>query len=136
MKRPLLIIAMFLLLGAVVNVAVAWGCAIWSPLRLDFLIGGPFERTDALAWHTMRAKRRGALLLTNFRKPERFPGRTTQISINRPEGRISFFKRNDCSQPAPPPYACGQVEKMEEAGDKPVILVPVILVVVSLERER
>ncbi len=32
MKRRLLIIAFFLLLGAVVNVAVAWGCAIWSPV--------------------------------------------------------------------------------------------------------
>ena len=30
MKRRLLIIAIFLLLGAVVNVAVAWGCALWS----------------------------------------------------------------------------------------------------------
>ncbi len=29
MKRPLLIIAVCLLLGAVVNVAVAWGCARW-----------------------------------------------------------------------------------------------------------
>ena len=28
MKRRLLIIAVFLLLGAVVNVAVAWGCAV------------------------------------------------------------------------------------------------------------
>ncbi len=33
MKRRLLIIALFLLLGAVVNVAVAWGCAIWSSVR-------------------------------------------------------------------------------------------------------
>ena len=32
MKRPLLIIAVCLLLGAMVNVAVAWGCAVWSPL--------------------------------------------------------------------------------------------------------
>ena len=31
MKRRLLIIAMFLLLGAVVNVAVAWGCAAFVP---------------------------------------------------------------------------------------------------------
>ena len=31
MKRHLLIIAVFLLLGAVVNVAVAWGCALWVP---------------------------------------------------------------------------------------------------------
>ncbi len=29
MKRRLLIIAIFLLLGAVMNVAVAWGCAVW-----------------------------------------------------------------------------------------------------------
>ena len=32
MKRRLLIIGIFLLLGAVVNVAVAWGCALWSPM--------------------------------------------------------------------------------------------------------
>ena len=31
MKRRLLIIAIFLLLGAVVNVAVAWGCAVVAP---------------------------------------------------------------------------------------------------------
>ncbi|MHC4092208.1 MAG: hypothetical protein ACYSVY_18375, partial [Planctomycetota bacterium] len=31
MKRRLLIIAIFLLAGAVVNVAVAWGCAAWAP---------------------------------------------------------------------------------------------------------
>ena len=30
MKRRLLIVAVFLLAGAVVNVAVAWGCARWS----------------------------------------------------------------------------------------------------------
>ncbi len=33
MKRRLLIIAILLLLGAVVNVGVAWGCAVWSPVR-------------------------------------------------------------------------------------------------------
>ncbi len=35
MKRHLLIIAVLLLLGAVVNVAVAWGCAVWGWRRLD-----------------------------------------------------------------------------------------------------
>ncbi len=30
MKRRLLIVAVFLLAGAVVNVGVAWGCAAWS----------------------------------------------------------------------------------------------------------
>ncbi len=34
MKRRLLIIAICLLLGAVVNVAVAWGCATWSALEV------------------------------------------------------------------------------------------------------
>ncbi len=32
MKRRLLTIAIFLLAGAVVNVAVAWGCSVFSPL--------------------------------------------------------------------------------------------------------
>ena len=31
MKRHLLILAIVLLAGAVVNVVVAWGCALWSP---------------------------------------------------------------------------------------------------------
>ncbi len=34
MMRRLLIIGIFLLLGAVVNVAVAWGCALWSEYRI------------------------------------------------------------------------------------------------------
>ena len=36
MKRGALTIAIFLLIGAVVNVAVAWACALWQPLELDF----------------------------------------------------------------------------------------------------
>ena len=32
MKRRLCIIVIFLLAGAVVNVAVAWGCALWVPM--------------------------------------------------------------------------------------------------------
>ncbi len=35
MKRRLLIVALFLCLGAVLNVAVAWACAIWSPVCRD-----------------------------------------------------------------------------------------------------
>ena len=46
MKRRLLIIAVFLLLGAVVNVAVAWGCALWGP-PLPYV--GP--TTPAGMWH-------------------------------------------------------------------------------------
>ncbi len=41
MKRRLLIIAICLLLGAVVNVAVAWGCAVFSPVD--------YSRTSALS---------------------------------------------------------------------------------------
>ncbi len=36
MKRRLLIVAVFLLAGAVVNVAVAWGFAAWNPKIVDF----------------------------------------------------------------------------------------------------
>ncbi len=41
MKRRLLIVAVFLLAGAVVNVAVAWGCALWSPLPPPERMRGP-----------------------------------------------------------------------------------------------
>ncbi len=33
MRRRLLTVTVFLLAGAVVNVAVAWGCALWSPME-------------------------------------------------------------------------------------------------------
>ncbi len=40
MRRRLLIVAVFLLAGAVVNVAVAWGCAMWGSLsRVESSIG-------------------------------------------------------------------------------------------------
>ena len=42
MKRRLLIVAIFLLAGAVVNVAVAWGCAVWiQPFERDFAFRRP-----------------------------------------------------------------------------------------------
>ena len=44
MKRRLLIAAIFLLAGTVVNVAVAWGCAAWSPVGCGTLIGDVFRR--------------------------------------------------------------------------------------------
>ncbi len=43
MKRRLLTIAIFLLLGAVVNVAVAWGCALWSKPSHSTDKSGPRE---------------------------------------------------------------------------------------------
>ncbi len=53
MKRRLLIIAIFLLLGAVVNVAVAWGCARWSNAGLGGrgFYGPP--RTIRLSLHSV-----------------------------------------------------------------------------------
>ena len=48
MKRRLLIIAVFLLLGAVVNVAVAWGCAAWADLGTDYTEGISEDGTASL----------------------------------------------------------------------------------------
>ncbi len=48
MKRRLLIIAIFLLLGAVVNVAVAWGCAMWLPGPL-FRLADDYRDSDRMA---------------------------------------------------------------------------------------
>ncbi len=41
MRRRLLIIAIFLLAGAAVNVAVAWGCAAWLPFEVKHTIRQP-----------------------------------------------------------------------------------------------
>ncbi len=43
-------VAIFLLLGAVVNVAVAWGCATWSALKLVSLRAGPPTDADQSWW--------------------------------------------------------------------------------------
>ncbi len=55
MTRRLLILAAFLLAGAVVNVAVAWGCALWSPaLKTDTIdegyMRGPTHRAWGIGW--------------------------------------------------------------------------------------
>ncbi len=41
MNRRLLIVAVFLLAGVVVNVSVAWGCAVWAPLPPPERMRGP-----------------------------------------------------------------------------------------------
>ena len=49
MKRRLFKFALFLLLGAVVNVAVAWGCAAWiNPYKYD--PERRFRRSDQSTW--------------------------------------------------------------------------------------
>ena len=35
-KRGVLTVGMFVLFGVVVNIAVAWACALWQPLEVDF----------------------------------------------------------------------------------------------------
>ena len=52
MKRHLLIVAVFLLAGAVVNVAVAWGCALWSPLPPPERMRGPVTATARSVFKT------------------------------------------------------------------------------------
>ncbi len=75
MRRRLLILAVFLLAGAVVNVAVAWGCAVL--IRLMEAGRGPLPRVEASlrerepdgSWHFWaieRSKDRSVLLYHSF----------------------------------------------------------------------
>ena len=50
MKRRLFTLAIFLLLGAITNVAVAWGCALWSPLRTITLLEGDVVLSELRAY--------------------------------------------------------------------------------------
>ena len=64
MKRRLLIIGICLLLGAVVNVAVAWGLAAWMDPRLRDArerVGGDLEGQDYRYWRIYEHRRTGAL---------------------------------------------------------------------------
>ncbi len=66
MKRRLTKLAIFLLLGAVVNVAVAWGCATWIDVHgrgRRFASGQiPFERS---AWFATVHRKAGAIRITS-----------------------------------------------------------------------
>ena len=61
MKRGLFKLVVFLLLGAIVNVAVAWGCATWIvPLKNDLAawqrqLGTPSLRSDYRRWWATHA---------------------------------------------------------------------------------
>ena len=62
MTRRLLIAAIFLLAGAVVNVAVAWGCSLFVPLNYG-VPTGPIEivRVDEPVWRLQVNTQLGAL---------------------------------------------------------------------------
>ena len=53
MKRRLLILLLLLVAGAIVNVAVAWGCALWSPIGRVVGFGAP-DTSDELWWQSHR----------------------------------------------------------------------------------
>ncbi len=51
MKRRLFKLVVFLLLGAIVNVAVAWGCAALSPLDRDPVLFEEYAESRAVVWN-------------------------------------------------------------------------------------
>ena len=57
MKRrpPLLIVLLLLVAGAIVNVAVAWGCAMWSGTSMEIVeIERPDLNDEYIAWWSVR----------------------------------------------------------------------------------
>jgi len=71
MKRRLLIVAVFLLAGAVVNVAVAWGCAAWVEPDTNTSAFFVSERIDGPAiadfWLVQKAAGFGVRLVAHTR---------------------------------------------------------------------
>jgi len=68
-KRRLFKLVLFLLLGAIVNIAVAWGCTAWNPLKVYF---GKDKLVGTLAsgqysWNVARIKVFGATMLYSVR---------------------------------------------------------------------
>jgi len=72
MKRRLFKLALFLLLGAIVNVAVAWGCA-WKlnvlmnpPIIEDVTVVGVVGESSNHIWTALRYKRSGAMRVLSY----------------------------------------------------------------------
>lgn len=83
MKRHLLIIAICLLLGAVVNVAVAWGCAAFSDRPEGLGVPESWQvdswhcdspTREGSTWHVSTAELPGAYRVTAWSVPPRRPG--------------------------------------------------------------
>ena len=68
MKRYLLIAAIFLLGGAVVNVAVAWGCALWIDIEgfSQFAAGRPLQQYEYAGWYVYIRRHQGAVRIERF----------------------------------------------------------------------
>ncbi len=67
MRRRLLIVAIFLLVGAVVNMAVAWGCAAWVNVVADKPNEAVDVRGSEEVWGAKVWRRAGAELCTSSR---------------------------------------------------------------------
>jgi len=66
-KRRLLIIAIFLLAGAVVNVAVAWGCALWVEVFRGGFESVTARNTDLGAFQAKKFSPPGAMIFETVR---------------------------------------------------------------------
>ena len=62
-KRRLLTVAVFVLAGAVVNVAVAWGCALWIDIEgySQFAAGRPLQQYEYAGWYVYIRQHHGAV---------------------------------------------------------------------------
>ncbi len=71
MKRPLLTILLFLLLGAVANVAVAWGCAAWANPTVTEQSGMRFHGEGYNTWVVDRQRARATLhIVSSWVEPQ------------------------------------------------------------------
>jgi hypothetical protein len=79
-KRQLLTILLFLLLGAVVNIAVAWGCAAFiTPYCRSFVHAHCIEESESnVEWTVFKISRLGSILIESYR----FPDSDTQSRTN------------------------------------------------------
>lgn len=73
MKRTTFCIAFFLLLGTIINVAVAWGCAMWidvSTVAEDVYVEMVFEPYVYKRWTLLKFKRPGATFFISQREAD------------------------------------------------------------------
>ena len=90
MRRRLLTAAVFLLAGAVVNMAVAWGCAAWVNVVAQEYNESAEVRGSEEVWGARVWRRAGAELCTSSRVARAgSPTRTVDLVLE----RIALFER-------------------------------------------